>query len=153
MSDKIFVEKFHGTARRASAIRSQEVCHIMKRSRIVVAIIATLVASFALAQDAKLGGTWNAKTVSPRGTTEQTITIKQTGKTFTGEMTTSQGTKEAIKDGKVNGNQIEFNVERKQANGEMAMVLYKGTVKGDEITGTFIGASGREVEWTATRGN
>ena len=125
----------------------------MKRNRILFALIATLIAGFALAQDAKLGGTWNAKTVSPRGTAEQTITIKQTGKTFTGEMTTSQGVKESIKDGKITGDQIEFNVERKQPSGETAAVLYKGTVKGDDITGTFVGASGREVEWAAKRGN
>ena len=123
----------------------------MKFNRILFAVIITLVAGFALAQDAKLNGTWNAKTVSPRGTAEQTITIKQTGKTFTGEMTTSQGAKETIKDGKINGDQIEFNVERKQPSGDTAMVPYKGTVKGDEITGTFTGASGRDVDWTATR--
>src|SRR5436305_1049250 len=98
----------------------------MKLNRTLFAIILTLVAGFALAQDAKLNGTWNAKTVSPRGTAEQTITIKQTGKTFTGEMTTSQGTKETIKDGKINGDQIEFNVERKQPSGDAAMVPYKG---------------------------
>jgi hypothetical protein len=125
----------------------------MKRNRILLAIIATLLTSFGLAQDAKLNGTWNAKTVSPRGTAEQTITIKQTGKTFTGEMTTSQGIKEAIKDGKISGDQIEFNVERKQPSGDTATVPYKGTVKGDEITGTFTGASGRDVDWTAKRGN
>ena len=125
----------------------------MKHNRILFAIVATLVASFALAQDAKLNGTWNAKTVSPRGTAEQTMTIKQTGKTFTGEMTTSQGTKEAIKDGKINGDQFEFSVERKQPSGDTAMVPYKGTVKGDEITGTFTGASGRDVDWSAKRGN
>lgn len=125
----------------------------MKHNRILFAIVATLVASFALAQDAKLNGTWNAKTVSPRGTAEQTMTIKQTGKTFTGEMTTSQGTKEAIKDGKINGDQFEFSVERKQPSGDTAMVPYKGTVKDDEITGTFTGASGRDIDWTAKRGN
>ena len=125
----------------------------MKTNRILFVIIATLVAGLALAQEAKLNGTWNAKTVSPRGTAEQTITIKQTGKTFTGEMTTSQGTKEAIKDGKINGDQIEFSVERKQPSGDSAMVPYRGTVKGDEITGTFTGASGRDVEWTAKRGS
>jgi hypothetical protein len=125
----------------------------MKTNRILFAIIATLVTSFALAQDAKLNGTWNAKTVSPRGTAEQTMTIKQTGKTFTGEMTTSQGTKESIKGGKISGDQIEFSVERKQPSGDTAMVPYKGTVKGDEITGTFTGASGRDVDWTAKRGN
>ena len=33
----------------------------------------------------------------------------------------------------------------------MADVAYKGTVKGDEITGTFTGASGATVNWTATK--
>ena len=118
-----------------------------------VAIIASfiLAATWALAQGVALTGTWKAKTVSARGTAEQTITFKQSGSTFTGEMVNSSGTKENIVDGKITGTDIEFNVERKAASGDVNKVAYKGKVNGDEITGTFTGASGASVNWTAKK--
>ena len=116
-----------------------------------VVFTATWMAMGALAQDVNLTGTWKAKTVSARGSSEQTMELKQSGNTFTGEMTNAQGVKETIKDGKVTGSDITFNISRKQASGDMADVAYKGTVKGDEITGTFTGASGATVNWTATK--
>src|SRR3990170_818532 len=119
----------------------------MKLKQVIIPAVI-LTASWALAQSVSLTGTWNAKTVSPRGTAEQTITFTQTGDSFTGEMVNSSAVKEAITNGRVSGNAIEFNVERKQASGEVAKVAYKGTVSGDEITGTFTGASGATVNWT-----
>ena len=125
----------------------------MKLNKTACALFVMLAATWALAQGVDISGTWKAKTVSPRGTAEQTITFKQTGNTFTGEMVNSQGASEAIKDGKINGDAIEFNVERKQASGEMSKFPHKGTVGQDEITGTFTGASGASVNWTAKRGS
>lgn len=110
-----------------------------------------LLASWAVAQAVDITGTWKAQVQSPQGTPQQTITFQQTGNSFTGEMITSQGDKEAIKDGKVKGDEIEFLVERRRPSGETALVPYKGKVTGDEIKGTFVGASGRTLEWTAKR--
>lgn len=119
---------------------------------ILVVLAATLIAaSGAIAQTVNISGTWKAKTTSAQGSAEQSITFKQAGNSFTGEMVTSQGAKEAIQDGKINGDEIEFNVERKRPSGETASIPYKGKVKGDEISGTFTGATGRSVEWTAKR--
>ncbi|MBI2815570.1 MAG: hypothetical protein HYX72_01390 [Acidobacteria bacterium] len=123
-------------------------------TRFNTAILGSLIlvlATGALAQNADLSGTWRAKTTSAQGSAEQTITFKQTGNSFTGEMITSQGSKEVIKDGKVDGDQIEFTVERKRPTGETADVPYKGKINGDEVSGTFTGATGRSVEWTAKR--
>lgn len=116
-------------------------------------LIATFVltTTIALAQGVDISGTWNAKTVSARGTSEQTISFSQSGDTFTGEMVNSAGAKEPIADGKISGNDIQFNVERKRPTGEVSKVAYEGTVKGDEITGTFTGASGATINWTAKR--
>jgi hypothetical protein len=121
------------------------------RTRLALLPAILLATSWAAAQAVDLSGTWKAKTVSPRGTAEQTVTFHQTGDTFTGEMINSAGAKETISGGKVSGNQIEFVVERKQASGEVAKVPYKGTVNGNEITGTFTGATGATVNWTATK--
>ena len=119
--------------------------------RFAIFISVVLAATWAIAQGVNISGTWNAETISPRGKSEQTITFQQTGNTFTGEMVTSQGTKEPIKDGIVKGEDIEFNVERRQPTGETAPVAYKGKVTGDEITGTFTGATGRRIDWAAKR--
>ena len=110
-----------------------------------------LTASWALAQSVNISGTWNAKTVSARGSSEQTITFSQSGDSFTGEMMNSAGVKEAITGGRISGNAIEFNVERKQASGDVSKVAYKGTVNDDEMSGTFTGASGATVNWTAKK--
>lgn len=122
----------------------------MKLNLILISTVI-LAATWALAQGVDISGTWNGKTVSARGTAEQTITFTQSGDSFTGEMVNSAGVKEAITDGRISGNDIEFNVERKQASGDVSKVAYRGTVKGDEITGTFTGASGATVNWTATK--
>jgi len=124
----------------------------MKLTKIAIYLSVLLMPSWAVAQAVDITGTWEAQVTSPQGKSEQTLTLKQAGDSFAGEMITSQGNKEAIKDGKVNGDEIEFSVERRRPSGEIAPVLYKGKVKGDEITGTFIGASGRTIEWTAKRG-
>jgi hypothetical protein len=122
------------------------------RIRTSILAAAFLICSgWAVAQNANLSGTWKARTTSAQGSAEQTINFAQKGNTFTGEMTTSQGAKETIKDGKINGDTIEFAVERKRPSGETADVAYKGKLNGNEITGTFTGATGRSVEWSATR--
>lgn len=113
--------------------------------------VLALAAVWSWAQTASISGTWKAKTVSARGTAEQTITFQQSGDTFTGEMVNSAGVKEPIVEGKISGNKIEFKVERKQPSGEVSKITYKGTLSGDEITGTFVGASGATVNWTAKK--
>ena len=123
----------------------------MKFSKPAMILLILLLAGWAAAQGTNLTGTWKAQTKSPQGTSEQTIILKQTGSSFTGEMITSQGSKEAIKGGTVKEDAFEFIVERPRPGGATAQVVYKGKVKGDEITGTFTGATGREIEWTAKR--
>jgi hypothetical protein len=123
----------------------------MKLHKLAIGAFVLWMASWALAQRVNLTGAWKVKTVSPQGTSEQTITFQQTGNTFTGEMVNSQGAKEAIKGGKVTGEAIEFTIERQRPTGETASVPYKGKVNGDAITGSFTGATGREVQWTAER--
>jgi hypothetical protein len=118
---------------------------------LAITALALFTTGSLFAASANISGNWKAKTVSAQGSAEQTITFNQNGDAFTGEMTTSQGTKESVKDGKVIGDDIEFNVERKRPNGEVSMVAYKGKVTGNQIAGTFVGATGRNIEWTATK--
>lgn len=122
----------------------------VKSTRAFIALFVLLTAAWAFAET-DLSGTWKAKTISARGSSEQTMTLKQSGDSFTGEMVNSAGVKETIKDGTVKGSDISFKVERKQASGEMSDVEYSGTVTGTEMKGSFVGASGAKVEWTATK--
>lgn len=104
--------------------------------------------------DARAGdatGTWKVQVKNNRGTFTQTYVFKQVNSDLTGQIASPQGRKEVIKDGKVRGDDIEFNVERRQPNGHTEIVSYKGKVKGDEIRGTFLGPGGHTVEWTARR--
>ena len=94
--------------------------------KLAIVFVVLLSASLAVAQSVNLTGTWKAKTVSARGSSEQTIDFKQAGASFTGEMTNAQGVKETIKDGKVTGNDISFSISRKQASGNMADVVLQG---------------------------
>jgi len=123
----------------------------IKIAILTAVLLAATSATRTMAQGPDISGAWKAKTVSARGTAEQTITFKQSGSSFTGEMVNSAGVREAITDGKITGSDIEFNVERKQASGDVSKVAYKGKVDGDEITGTFTGASGASVNWTAKK--
>jgi hypothetical protein len=115
------------------------------------ALLVLLCGTSGCARSADISGTWNAKTTSSQGVSEQTITFTQAGNTFGGQMITSQGAVEPVQDGKIAGQQMEFVVVRKRANGKTDMVPYKGRVTGDEIVGTFVGASGRTVTWSATQ--
>jgi hypothetical protein len=125
----------------------------MKSFKTVSFLVLLSTAAWSAAQNVNLNGTWKAQTTSAQGSAQQTITFQQTGDTFTGEMTTSAGAKEPIKDGKISGDEISFTVERTRPTGEKADVAYKGKITGDEIKGTFTGATGRAVEWSATRQN
>jgi hypothetical protein len=66
-------------------------------------LFPVLMAVGSLAQSIEISGAWTAKTTSALGTARQSLTFKQAGDRFTGEMITSQGKTEAIKDGKING--------------------------------------------------
>src|SRR5215475_11273070 len=90
---------------------------IVLTMKLKLAVITAVIlsATWAMAQGSvNLTGTWKAKTVSARGSSEQTMMLNQSGTTFTGEMTNAQGVKETIKDGKISGSDITFAISRKQ---------------------------------------
>ena len=122
----------------------------MTLKKFITGVLLVLVA-WAEAEAIDLTGTWKSTVKNPRGTFEQTFEFKQIGDKLTGYIASPQGHREEIKDGKVNADQIEFRVERQQPSGQNFTVPYKGTVKGDEITGTFAGPGGHTTEWSATR--
>ncbi len=127
----------------------------MRFSKVVVlcGVLALVLCGLATsAGAADVTGSWKSKMETPRGTFEQTFVFQQDGEKLTGKVVTQRGETE-IKDGKVNGDEIEFKVERRGpgGNGGTMVVPYKAKVSGDDLKGTFVGPNGQTRDWTATR--
>lgn len=123
----------------------------MKRTSIILgALLAmTLALSMAsFAEDAaKVGGTWEMSMQGRQGTMTQTLTIDQSGNKFKGTLKGQRG--ETPIEGTVDGNKINFTVERETPNGKFTM-NYTGTVDGDNIKGT-VKMGENERDWTAKK--
>jgi hypothetical protein len=111
-----------------------------------------LIAIFAFtASAADISGNWKGAAETPNGTVERTFVFKVDGHKLTGETTSNMFGKSAIEDGKVDGNEVSFNITA-HVQGNDAKVSYKGKVEGDTIKFTVeLQALGQTLEMTATR--
>ena len=125
----------------------------MQFGRPVVGAVILLAAGWTVARTADVTGAWKARVKNPRGSFERTFVFKQEGNKLTGHIVSPHGVKEEIRSGRVENDEIEFTVVRRQPGGDSFVVPYKGKVKGDEIKGTFVGPAKRTIEWTARRQN
>src|SRR5438874_378629 len=99
-------------------------------SSIVMAAMPILLATAALAAD--VDGKWMGQMPTRGGDTrETTFVLKASGDKLTGTMTGPQGDIE-IKEGKVSGNDISFKTSF-EAGGNSIVILFNGTVSGDQI--------------------
>jgi len=98
-------------------------------------------------EPAKVGGTWEMTSESPRGTMTRTLTIQQDGSTIKGTLKGERG--EAEFEGSVAGNKISFTIKRETPNGTFT-IEYSGTVTGDSIEGTAH-SERFDRKWTAKR--
>jgi hypothetical protein len=98
-------------------------------------------------EPAKVAGTWEMSSTTPRGPVAQTLTIQQDGSTIKGTLTGQSG--ESPLEGSVTGNNISFTVKWETPNGKFT-VEYAGTVDGDSMKGTIHSAR-FDREWTAKR--
>jgi len=105
-------------------------------------------ASTALAQDAKVAGSWDLSSPGRDGNVmTQTLTLQQDGTKLTGTLKGQRG--EAPVTGSISGNNISFSVTRSTPNGDMK-IDYTGTVNGDAMKGTFT-VMGNSRDWSAKR--
>ena len=103
-----------------------------------VAVMLLMIVTCALAHD--VDGKWSGSVATPNGDFPQAFTFKADGATLNGAMAGPDGKDVAIKDGKVDGNNISFTVTLDF--GGMAILLsYKGVVDKEQIkmTGDFMG--------------
>ncbi|MEJ2110709.1 MAG: hypothetical protein P8Z37_12530 [Acidobacteriota bacterium] len=104
----------------------------MKNRMLFLGIIALLtVVVFAYAAD--VAGKWIAEAPGQQGTSVITLVFKVDGTKLTGTLDNSQMPGEIeLKDGKVEGDEVSFNLTRSMGGNDMK-VVWKGKVSGDEI--------------------
>lgn len=104
--------------------------------------------SVALAQDAKVSGSWDLSSPGRDGNmVTQTLTLQQDGTKLTGTLKGQRG--EAPVNGTISGNNISFTVTRSTPNGDLK-IDYTGTVQADAMKGTFT-VMGNSRDWSAKR--
>jgi len=123
----------------------------MKKNRvgmIWLCLVLLSLAPAALAQDAKVAGSWDLSSPGRDGNVmTQTLTLQQDGTKLTGTLKGQRG--EAPVTGTISGNNISFSVTRNTPNGDMK-IDYTGTVNGDAMKGTFT-VMGNSRDWSAKR--
>jgi hypothetical protein len=106
------------------------------------------------ADKADATGTWTWNFTRQNGDkVEITLKLKQDGDKLTGTITGPGGNETEIKEGKVDGDKVSFNVVR-EFNGETRTMKYNGTQSGDTIKGKSsfeVNGESRERDWEATR--
>ena len=94
---------------------------------------------------------WNYKTRDGQET-EVYVRLKREGEKLTGAYFARDGKETPIENGKINGDQLTFDVNREVGDQKM-LFKYSGTVSGDTITGKIV--FGREKplphDWEAKR--
>ena len=115
-----------------------------------LAVLGCLLATAALA--ANVDGKWTASMPGRQGNTmEVTFTFKAEDSKLTGTMSNPRG-ESAIKDGKIEGDNISF-TQTFERGGNSMTIVYKGKVSGDtiEFTREMQGGGGRAQTFTAKR--
>jgi hypothetical protein len=106
-----------------------------------------------VAAAADVSGTYKAEVPGRNGNTQPlTIVLKADGMNLTGNLTNARGDT-PITDGKVDGNNVSFNVVRKMQDNEIT-IKYKGKVEGDSIKFTqsmSFNGNDRTVEFVAKK--
>ena len=82
---------------------------------------------------------------------EGSFVFKQEGNRLSGYISSPRGVREEIRTGNINGDEIEFLVERMNPSGDATLVTYRGKVSGNTMQGAFVGPGGHSIGWTAVR--
>jgi imidazolonepropionase-like amidohydrolase len=98
---------------------------------------------------AQLGGTWTMTLTSPQGPLDITMTITQSGPSFTGTMTSMMGTL-GIDEGRIAGRTATWSMTM-QFGGQSITMNYRGQVEGNRMTGTAELGSFGTATFTAER--
>jgi hypothetical protein len=97
-------------------------------------------------------GVWKWTVTYNERSFDQRVTLKPEGEKLTGKLATGRGDID-IHHGRFKDNHIHFETERRGFDGEKTTNVYRGTLDGDKITGTYTSNFGgrRTNEWNAVR--
>jgi imidazolonepropionase-like amidohydrolase len=101
------------------------------------------------AAPAQVGGTWTMNLAAPQGPMDLTMTLTQSGSSFSGAMTSMMGTQD-ISEGQVNGRTVTWSMTI-QMGGQSITLNYRGEVDGNRMTGTAELGSFGSATFTAER--
>jgi len=83
---------------------------------------------------ADVGGTWDVTVSTPQGSNEASMTLTQSGASFTGQMTSQMGTT-TIDNGEVSGRSASWNITLTMG-GQSMTITFHGEVEGNRMRGT-----------------
>ncbi|HEV8149551.1 MAG TPA: amidohydrolase family protein [Gemmatimonadales bacterium] len=106
-------------------------------------------AGVAGAAPAQIGGTWTMNLAAPQGPLDITMTLSQSGSSFSGTMTSMMGTQD-ISEGQVNGRTVTWTMTI-QMGGQSITLNYRGEVDGNRMTGSAELGSLGNATFTAER--
>jgi len=109
------------------------------KTRIYGILLACAMAFVALAADPS--GKWTYETQGRNGPQTVTLTLKASGTSLTGSVAGGRGGPVDISDGKIDGDNISFNVVR-EFNGNSITTKYTGKLAGDTLNLTIEGPRG-----------
>jgi uncharacterized protein involved in outer membrane biogenesis len=98
---------------------------------------------------ADVSGRWNMTIDSDAGSQSATLTLQQSGESFSGSIGGDQGTFD-FDGGMISGNKLEWVLEI-DAQGTFIEISMDGTVDGDQINGTMDFGGQGGGDWTARR--
>lgn len=93
-------------------------------------LFAMLAVASMVVLGADVSGKWMSEATGKGG--PQTFNLKQSGSSLTGTIEGGRGGPVEIKEGKVDGDNVSFNVER-EFQGNSMTIKYTGTVSGDTM--------------------
>lgn len=103
---------------------------------------------------ADITGTWKGTAEGPQGKLERTFTFKVDGTKLTGETSSEMLGKSVINDGKVDGDNVSFNITASIQGNELKL-SYKGKLQGSELHLTSEAAGGGggfgAIQWVAKK--
>jgi imidazolonepropionase-like amidohydrolase len=98
---------------------------------------------------AQVGGSWTMTLTSPQGPMDITMTLTQSGRSFTGSMTSQAGNQE-ISDGQITGRNLTWTATL-QFGGQSITLSYRGEAEGNRMTGSADLGSFGSATFTAER--
>ncbi|MFN0178231.1 MAG: amidohydrolase family protein [Gemmatimonadales bacterium] len=98
---------------------------------------------------AEIAGTWTMSVTTPQGANEVTLTITQSGASFTGQMASQMGTS-AIDDGQIAGRSVSWSTSIAMG-GQSVTLTFQGQVEGSRMTGSATLGSFGSATFTAEK--